>query len=80
MKTIQTLIKDLTGINVEQNKISKYLENADLRCANLSYAKLQGANLQDTDLSFANLQDADLQGTEITKQQLEQLTVIEENE
>ncbi|WFG99701.1 pentapeptide repeat-containing protein [Spiroplasma citri] len=89
MKTLQDLIKDLTDITVEEQKINDYLENealdlrgADLKDANLqgadlSYADLQGAYLQDTDLSFANLQDADLQGTEITKQQLEQLTVIE---
>ncbi|WFG95819.1 pentapeptide repeat-containing protein [Spiroplasma citri] len=89
MKTLQDLIKDLTGITVEEQKINDYLEyealdlrgadlkDANLQGADLSYADLQGAYLQDTDLSFANLQDADLQGTEITKQQLEQLTVIE---
>ncbi|WFG97151.1 pentapeptide repeat-containing protein [Spiroplasma citri] len=74
MKTLQDMIKDLTGINVEQNKISKYLESekldlrgADLRCADLCYAKLQGADLR----------DADLKDIKITKEQLDQLTVIE---
>ncbi|WFH00527.1 pentapeptide repeat-containing protein [Spiroplasma citri] len=47
---------------------------ADLKCANLKDACLQGV-----DLSGANLRWADLQGIKITKQQLEQLTVIEED-
>ncbi|WFG95595.1 hypothetical protein M0C40_05725 [Spiroplasma citri] len=46
MKTLQDLIKDLTGITVEQDKISDYLENEalDLRGANLQGAKLQRSN------------------------------------
>ncbi|WFG95986.1 pentapeptide repeat-containing protein [Spiroplasma citri] len=64
------------------------LRDANLRFAylqdtDLSFANLRFAYLKDTSLSFANLQDADLQGAnlkgiEITKQQLDQLTVIEE--
>ncbi|WFG99312.1 pentapeptide repeat-containing protein [Spiroplasma citri] len=77
MKTLYEMIKDLTDITVEQDKISDYLENEalDLRGANL-----MGADLSWADLPGVNLQGADLKGTEITKKQLEQLTVIEENE
>ncbi|APE75601.1 pentapeptide repeat-containing protein [Spiroplasma citri] len=74
MKTLHEMIKDLTGITVEQNKISKYLEyealdlqgaylyRADLQCANL-----QGANLEYANLRSANLIVADLCGARITK-------------
>ncbi|WFG95712.1 pentapeptide repeat-containing protein [Spiroplasma citri] len=100
MKTLQDMIKDLTGITVEQNKISKYLESEklDLRCVNLRWADLQGADLrwadlkeadlrwtdlQGADLRGADLKDADLRGADlknikITQQQLDKLTVIEE--
>ncbi|WFG97542.1 hypothetical protein M1770_05655 [Spiroplasma citri] len=46
MKTLQDLIKDLTGITVEQDKINDYLENKalDLIDANLQGAKLQKNN------------------------------------
>ncbi|PQP78455.1 hypothetical protein C6B38_04675 [Spiroplasma sp. ChiS] len=82
MKTLQDLIKDLTGITVEQEKINEYLasEKLDLQGANLEYACLRDANLSYTDLRGVNLSCADLEGIKITKQQLEQLTVIEENE
>ncbi|WFG96848.1 pentapeptide repeat-containing protein [Spiroplasma citri] len=75
MKTLYEMIKDLTDITVEQDKISDYLENEalDLRGADLHWADLQGANLQGANLRWANLK-----GIEITKQQLDQLTVIEE--
>nr|CAK99170.1 hypothetical pentapeptide repeat protein [Spiroplasma citri] len=77
MKTLQDMIKDLTGITVEQDKISDYLESEklDLRCVNLRCADLQGANLEG-----ANLENACLLGVRITKKQLEQLIIIEENE
>ncbi|WFH00989.1 hypothetical protein M1771_03540 [Spiroplasma citri] len=42
MKTLQDMIKDLTGIDVEQEKINEYLENEALY--------LQGANLYRADL------------------------------
>ncbi|PQP78313.1 hypothetical protein C6B38_06915 [Spiroplasma sp. ChiS] len=67
MTTLQDLIKDLTDITVEQNKINEYLSREFL---DLRDAKLQGTNLQ----------GADLKDIKITKQQLDQLTVIEENE
>nr|CAK98456.1 hypothetical pentapeptide repeat protein [Spiroplasma citri] len=91
MKTLYEMIKDLTGIDVEQNKINKYLENerldlcgANLRCAYLQSAELEGAdlmgaNLQGADLMGANLRFANLKDIKITQQQLEQLTVIEED-
>nr|CAK98963.1 hypothetical pentapeptide repeat protein [Spiroplasma citri] len=46
MKTLQDLIKDLTGVTVEQDKISDYLEYKalDLIDANLQGAKLQKNN------------------------------------
>ncbi|WFG95577.1 pentapeptide repeat-containing protein [Spiroplasma citri] len=74
MKTLQDMIKDLTGINVEQNKISKYLESQklDLRCVNLRCADLIGAVLEGADLRWA-----DLKNIKITKEQLEQLIIIE---
>ncbi|QED25556.1 hypothetical protein GL982_03945 [Spiroplasma citri] len=71
------MIKDLTGIDVEQNKISDYLSRKFL---DLHGAKLNGAYLSWVDLKCANLSGANLKGIEITKKQLEQLTVIEENE
>ncbi|AXF95203.1 pentapeptide repeat-containing protein [Spiroplasma phoeniceum] len=97
MKTIQTLIKDLTGITVEEQKINEYLEyealdlqgaylrsanlqGTDLWCANLEYANLRSANLENACLVGANLENACLLGARITKKQLEQLTVIKEDE
>ncbi|WFG96250.1 pentapeptide repeat-containing protein [Spiroplasma citri] len=84
MKTLQDMIKDLTGITVEQNKISKYLENealdlqgAVLKEADLYRANLQGADLQGANLQWANLINANLRGASITKEQLEQLIIIE---
>ncbi|PQP78239.1 hypothetical protein C6B38_07395 [Spiroplasma sp. ChiS] len=67
MKTLQDLIKDLTDITVEQNKINEYLSR--------EFLDLRGVKLQGT-----NLKGADLKDIKITKQQLDQLTVIEENE
>ncbi|PQP77936.1 hypothetical protein C6B38_09260 [Spiroplasma sp. ChiS] len=67
MKTLHEMIKDLTGIDVEQDKISDYLEEEVLY--------LHGAYLR-----YANLSCANLKGIKITKKQLDQLTVIEENE
>nr|CAK99598.1 hypothetical pentapeptide repeat protein [Spiroplasma citri] len=80
MKTIQDLIKDLTGVTVEQEKINEYLENEalDLQGADLYRADLHWADLQCANLQGANLRWANLKGIEITKQQLDQLTVIEE--
>ncbi|APE74969.1 pentapeptide repeat-containing protein [Spiroplasma citri] len=77
MKTLHEMIKDLTGVSVEQNKISKYLESEklDLRCVNLRCAVLRGAVLKEADLRWADLKDI-----KITKEQLEQLTVIEADE
>ncbi|AXF96323.1 hypothetical protein [Spiroplasma phoeniceum] len=62
MKTLQDLIKDLTGVTVEQNKINNYLSRKFL------------------DLQDADLRGADLKNIEITKKQLDQLIVIEDNE
>ncbi|PQP79122.1 hypothetical protein C6B38_02305 [Spiroplasma sp. ChiS] len=59
MKTLHEMIKDLTGIDVEQDKISDYLEEEVLY--------LQGADLQGTDLRYANLSCANLKGIKITK-------------
>ncbi|PQP78987.1 hypothetical protein C6B38_02965 [Spiroplasma sp. ChiS] len=72
MKTLQDLIKDLTDITVEEQKISNYLEEEVLY--------LQGADLYSADLHWANLTNANLDKVKITKEQLEQLTVIEEEE
>ncbi|AXF95356.1 pentapeptide repeat-containing protein [Spiroplasma phoeniceum] len=87
MKTLQDLIKDLTDITVEEQKINEYLEYEalDLQGADLHWADLKGVNLQGADLHWAdlkgvNLSCANLKGIKITKEQLEQLTVIEENE
>ncbi|WFH00135.1 pentapeptide repeat-containing protein [Spiroplasma citri] len=84
MKTLQDMIKDLTGITVEQNKISKYLENealdlqgAVLKEADLYRANLRGADLEDAKLQWAKLINANLRGASITKEQLEQLIIIE---
>ncbi|WFG99096.1 hypothetical protein M1770_03845 [Spiroplasma citri] len=76
MKTLQDMFKDLTGIDVEQNKISKYLESEklDLRCVNLGCADLCYSKLQDVDLRYAGLKNI-----KITRQQLGQLTVIGED-
>ncbi|WFH00526.1 pentapeptide repeat-containing protein [Spiroplasma citri] len=52
MKTLYEMIKDLTDITVEQDKISDYLENEAL---DLRGADLMGANLKDADLQGANL-------------------------
>ncbi|APE74337.1 pentapeptide repeat-containing protein [Spiroplasma citri] len=56
MKTLHEMIKDLTGIDVEKNKISKYLEYEalDLEDANLRWADLQGAKLWCADLRYAD--------------------------
>ncbi|PQP78301.1 hypothetical protein C6B38_06940, partial [Spiroplasma sp. ChiS] len=71
MKTLQDLIKDLTDIIVDQEKINDYLASealdlrgADLNSANLTYADLRWAKLQDAiligaDLRGAKLKDAD---------------------
>ncbi|WP_151202524.1 pentapeptide repeat-containing protein [Spiroplasma phoeniceum] len=87
MKTLQDMIKDLTGVTVEQNKINEYLkdERLDLKDVNLSGADLWGANLIEAALSGANLNwtdlwGADLKNIEITKKQLDQLIVIEDDE
>ncbi|WFG97527.1 hypothetical protein M1770_05575 [Spiroplasma citri] len=40
MKTLQDMMKDLTGIDVEQNKISKYLESEKLIYVVLIYKVL----------------------------------------
>ncbi|APE74344.1 pentapeptide repeat-containing protein [Spiroplasma citri] len=80
MKTLKDMMKDLTDITVEEQKINEYLEDTDLSCADLSCADLRDANLQGTDLRSADLRCANLKGIKITKQQLEQLTVIEEDE
>ncbi|WFH01126.1 pentapeptide repeat-containing protein [Spiroplasma citri] len=81
MKTLQDLIKDLTDIIVEEQKINDYLEyevldlqGADLRGVNLSFADLCYSKLQDVDLRYA-----DLKNIKITQQQLGQLTVIGED-
>ncbi|QJU61146.1 pentapeptide repeat-containing protein [Spiroplasma citri] len=73
MKTLYEMIKDLTGIDVEQNKINKYLENErlDLCGANLRCAYLQGAELEGADLMGANLQGADLMGAYLQGAELE---------
>ncbi|ALA98086.1 hypothetical protein SKUN_001211 [Spiroplasma kunkelii CR2-3x] len=54
MKTLQYMIKDLTGVTVEEQKINEYL---DLQDADLFYAKLQ----------YIVLRRADLKNIEITK-------------
>ncbi|WFG99465.1 pentapeptide repeat-containing protein [Spiroplasma citri] len=77
MKTLQDMFKDLTGVDVEQNKISKYLESEKL---DLCWADLRDADLCCADLQGADLRGADLKNIKITKEQLDQLTVIEENE
>ncbi|PQP79708.1 hypothetical protein C6B38_00400 [Spiroplasma sp. ChiS] len=86
MKKLQDLIKDLTDITVEQNKINDYLENevlnligVNLQDASLRCADLRCANLSEADLSGADLRFANLQGIKITKEQLEQLIVIDED-
>ncbi|PQP78213.1 hypothetical protein C6B38_07745 [Spiroplasma sp. ChiS] len=75
MKTLQDLIKDLTDIIVEEQKINDYLENEplDLEDTDLSCAKLKDADLSCADLRWPNLTDI-----KITKEQLDKLTVIEE--
>ncbi|AXF95034.1 pentapeptide repeat-containing protein [Spiroplasma phoeniceum] len=87
MKILQDMIKDLTDITVEEQKINEYLsrEFLDLQCSKLNGAVLRCAKLQDADLrgvnlSFADLRDADLKNIEITKKQLDQLIVIEDDE
>ncbi|AXF95284.1 pentapeptide repeat-containing protein [Spiroplasma phoeniceum] len=67
MKTLQDLIKDLTGVTVENWKIREYLrielldlQGAFLNCPNLTRTVLAGANLKDADLKSANLRGADL--------------------
>ncbi|AXF95189.1 pentapeptide repeat-containing protein [Spiroplasma phoeniceum] len=92
MKTLHEMIKDLTGVTVENWKIREYLriqvldlQDAFLNCPNLTRtvlagAELEGANLKGADLRYANLSCANLKGIKITKEQLEQLTVIEEDE
>ncbi|PQP77994.1 hypothetical protein C6B38_08905 [Spiroplasma sp. ChiS] len=74
MKTLHEMIKDLTEIDVEQDKISDYLEEEVLY--------LLGVDLSYADLRWVNLTNANLDKVKITKKQLEQLTVtvIEEDE
>ncbi|AXF95588.1 pentapeptide repeat-containing protein [Spiroplasma phoeniceum] len=96
MKTLQELIKELTGVTVEKQKINEYLEyeTLDLQGVYLRWTNLQGANLTRADLRSANLQEAKLQGANlwcadlrsaylsgarITKKQLDQLIIIEED-
>ncbi|ALA97649.1 hypothetical protein SKUN_00758 [Spiroplasma kunkelii CR2-3x] len=81
MKTLKDMIKDLTGVTVEKEKLNQYLESErlDLEGANLSDGNLEGANLEDANLQGANLKGAYLCGIKITKKQLEQLTIIEED-
>ncbi|ALA97526.1 hypothetical protein SKUN_00633 [Spiroplasma kunkelii CR2-3x] len=76
MKTLQDIIKDLTGITVEKQKINKYLESERL---DLEDADLRGANLKCANLKDADLDGAYLYGIGITKEQIEQLTVIEDD-
>ncbi|PQP78783.1 hypothetical protein C6B38_03985 [Spiroplasma sp. ChiS] len=82
MKKLQDLIKDLIGVTVEQEKINEYLEyeTLDLQGADLHWTDLRYANLSCANLSCANLSCANLKGIKITKEQLDQLTVIEEDE
>ncbi|ALA97806.1 hypothetical protein SKUN_00919 [Spiroplasma kunkelii CR2-3x] len=91
MKTLKDMIKDLTGVTVEKEKLNQYLESErlDLEGANLEGANLHRANLKDANLKDANLEGAYLTGAnlkyaylcgvKITKKQLEQLTIIEED-
>ncbi|PQP78847.1 hypothetical protein C6B38_03560 [Spiroplasma sp. ChiS] len=74
MKTLHEMIKDLTGIDVEQDKISDYLEEevlylqgAYLQGVDLYRADLHWADLQVADLRYANLSCANLKGIKITK-------------
>ncbi|AXF95160.1 hypothetical protein [Spiroplasma phoeniceum] len=57
MKTLQDLIKDLTGISVEEDKINEYLKNErlDLRGADLKGAYLCATNLKHTYSFFHNV-------------------------
>ncbi|ALA98517.1 hypothetical protein SKUN_001660 [Spiroplasma kunkelii CR2-3x] len=71
MKTIQDMIADLTGVTVEQEDIYLYLENEKLN--------LYDANLPFANLGHADLTNACLEGAKITKKQLDQL-IIEEDE
>ncbi|QIA67751.1 pentapeptide repeat-containing protein [Spiroplasma citri] len=71
MKTIQDMIADLTGVTVEQEDIYLYLENEKLN--------LYDANLPFSNLGHADLTNACLEGAKITKKQLDQL-IIEEDE
>ncbi|ALA97245.1 hypothetical protein SKUN_00328 [Spiroplasma kunkelii CR2-3x] len=77
MKTLKDMIKDLTGVTVEKEKLNQYLESErlDLEDANLWGANLKDANLKGADLEGANLKGAYLCGIKITKKQLEQLTI-----
>ena len=70
----------------EDNTIKKTVENANLRCAdltganlrdaNLTGADLRGANLRDADLTDANLTDAYLRGADLTDANLEQIPIL----
>ncbi|WFG95488.1 pentapeptide repeat-containing protein [Spiroplasma citri] len=64
---------DLRGANLQ----GANLKDACLSCTNLKDACLQGANLPGAKLQGADLRDADLKDIKITKEQLDQLTVIE---
>nr|CAK99575.1 hypothetical pentapeptide repeat protein [Spiroplasma citri] len=84
MKTLKDMMKDLTDITVEEQKINEYLEDTDLSCADLRDAVLIDADLYRADLyraslRGASLRGANLRGVRITKKQLEQLIIIEED-
>ncbi|PQP78308.1 hypothetical protein C6B38_06875 [Spiroplasma sp. ChiS] len=73
MKKLQDMIKDLTAVTVEEQKINYYLD-LEYEPLDLEGAKLRWVDLQGVDLSFAKLK-----GVKITKQQLDKLTVIEDD-
>ncbi|PQP78125.1 hypothetical protein C6B38_06050 [Spiroplasma sp. ChiS] len=78
MKTLHEMIKDLTGVTVENWKIREYLrievldlQDAFLNGPNLTRTVLAGANLQwanlwGADLRWDVLKDADLQGVNLS--------------
>ncbi|EAD5202198.1 pentapeptide repeat-containing protein [Listeria monocytogenes] len=53
-------------LDVVIEKHEKWLRDADLRRADLSYADLNGANLSGADLNGANLSGADLNGANLS--------------
>ncbi|ALA98192.1 hypothetical protein SKUN_001319 [Spiroplasma kunkelii CR2-3x] len=67
MKTLKDMIKDLTGVTVEKEKLNQYLESErlDLEDANLEDANLEDANLEDANLKGANLYGANLKGSDL---------------